>query len=96
MPIPTARKKNKAQTDVTTRPTGKKASFVPGTTKGAAEATAADAEAAASGLAFVGPTAAFAKIPLTNDASVEDSVVSRSALEMGLRAARSICGMSRG
>lgn len=47
VPKPTARKKKKAQTEVTTRPMGKKAKAVPGTTNGAAEATAADADAAA-------------------------------------------------
>ena len=39
--------KKKAHVEVTTRPIGKKANAVPGTTKGWAEDTAADADAAA-------------------------------------------------
>lgn len=96
VPRPTASIKKRAHIEVTTRPIGKNASAVPGMMKGAAEETAADAEAAASGLAFVGPLAALAKTPLTNDASEEESVVSTSSLVTGLRAARSICGMSSG
>ena len=96
VPNPTAKKKNKAQTDVTTRPTGKKASEVPGITNGAAEMTAAEADAAAWGSALVGPLAAFAKTPLTKDASLEERVVVTSWFDTGLRAARSICGMRRG
>jgi len=47
VPKPTARKKKSAHTEVTTRPIGKKARAVPGMTKGAAEDTAAEADAAA-------------------------------------------------
>jgi hypothetical protein len=47
VPNPTARKKRRAHIDVTTRPIGKKANAVPGMTNGAAEETAAEADAAA-------------------------------------------------
>ena len=67
VPRPTARKKPAVQTDVTTRPTGKKARLVPGTTNGAAVWAAAEAEAAACGLLVV--EACFAKTPFTKDAS---------------------------
>jgi hypothetical protein len=65
-------------------------------TKGAADCTAAEALAPASGSTFVGPVAAWAKMPLTKEASPEERVVSTSALVRGLRAARSICGTRRG
>jgi hypothetical protein len=81
---------------VTTSPTGKKARAVPGTTNGAAETTAADADIAAWGSAFVGELSALEKMPLTNDASEEARVVSTSSLVTGFRAARSISGMRRG
>jgi hypothetical protein len=68
----------------------------PGTTKGAADWTAAEAEAAACGSTLVGPEADFAKTPLTNEASPEERVVSTSSPVVGLRAARSICGTSKG
>lgn len=93
MPNPTARKKNSAQTDVTTSPIGKKARVVPGMTNGAADWAAADADAAAFGPVFV---EALAKTPLTKDASPEDSVAATFSFVMGLRAARSIWGISRG
>lgn len=82
--------KNAVHTDEMTRPTGKKARLWPGTTKGAADWTAAEALAAASGSTFVGPDAAFDKTPFTKDASFEESVVSTNWPERGLRAARSI------
>jgi hypothetical protein len=96
VPPPTARKKPAVQTQVTTRPTGKNARLVPGTTKGSADWTAEEAAAAALGSTFVGPDADFAKTPFTKDASPEERVVSTSWPETGLRAARSICGMRRG
>jgi hypothetical protein len=64
--------------------------------KGSADWTAAEAAAAALGSTFVGPEAAFANTPFTNDASPEDRVVSTSWPDTGLRAARSICGTRRG
>jgi hypothetical protein len=84
--------KNSAQIPVTTRPTGKKASAVPGTTKGAARKTADVAAAAAVGSALDGVLASafWAKIPLTNVASLLERVVVTSWLVVGLRAARSI------
>ena len=63
---------------MTTRPIGKKANAVPGMTNGAAEETAADADAAAWGSAFVGAVPALEKMPLTKDASWEERVVSTS------------------
>jgi hypothetical protein len=80
VPSPTARKKNSAQMEVTTKPTGKKASAVPGTTKGAARNTAEVAAAAAVGSALDGAlSAAFeAKTPLTKEASLFERVVATS------------------
>jgi hypothetical protein len=80
VPNPTARKKKRAHTDVTTRPIGKKANAVPGMTNGAAEETAADADAAAWGSALVGAVPALEKMPLTKDASWEG--VSRSEVDL--------------
>lgn len=71
---------------------GKKASAVPGTTKGAAKNTAEVAAAAAVGSAFDGAFASafWAKTPFTKQASLLESVVVTSAFVEGLRAARSI------
>jgi hypothetical protein len=96
VPPPTAMKKPAVQIEVTTRPTGKKARLCPGTTKGSADWTAAEAAAAALGSTLDGPLADFAKTPLTNEASPEDKVVSTSAPETGFLAARSIWGMRSG
>ena len=96
VPKPTAKMKKKAHVEVTTRPIGKKANAVPGTTKGSAEDTAADADAAAWGSALVGAVPALEKMPLTKDASWEDRVVSTSWPVTGFFAARSICGIRRG
>jgi hypothetical protein len=92
VPSPTARMKNNAQIEVTTKPTGKKASAVPGTTKGAAKNTAEVAAAAAVGSALDGAlSAAFeAKTPLTKEASLFERVVATSLPVVGLRATRSI------
>lgn len=96
VPKPTAAKNMPVHTLVTTRPMGKNASVWPGTTKGSADCTAAEADAAACGSTFVGPEAARAKTPFTKEASPDESVVSTSSLVTGLRAARSICGTRRG
>jgi hypothetical protein len=68
----------------------------PGTLKGSADWTAAEAAAAAFGSTLVGPEADLEKTPLTKDASPDERVVSTSWPETGLRAARSICGMRSG
>jgi len=96
VPPPTAKKNPAVHTEEMTSPTGKNARLCPGTTKGSADCTAAEALAAASGSTFVGPEAARAKTPLTKDASFEARVVSTSWLVRVLRAARSICGTRRG
>lgn len=90
--MPTARKNSAVHTHVMTRPVGKKASAVPGSTKGTAVATRAEAEAAAAaGSVTVGPWAA--KTPLTKEASWEV----RPALSSGrVREESSIVGMRRG
>jgi len=90
VPAPTATKNKNAQVDVIMRPIGETSRRWPGTTNGAADWTAAEALAPASGSTFVGPEAALAKTPLTKDASPDESVVSTSWFERGLRAVRSI------
>jgi hypothetical protein len=93
VPPPTAMKKKRAQVDVMMRPMGETSRRWPGTTNGAADSTAAEALAPASGSTLVGPEAAVAKTPFTNEASPDERVVSTSWPERGLRAERSICGM---
>lgn len=74
VPNPTAANKPAVQTQVMTRPVGKKASAVPGSTNGAAVATEAEADAAAA--SPLGVVACLAKTPLTKEASCEESVAS--------------------
>jgi hypothetical protein len=92
VPRPTERKKKRVQMLVTTKPIGKKARAVPGTTKGAARKTAEVAAAAAVGSALEGwlASAFWAKTPFTKRASLLERVVVTSAFVVGLRAARSI------
>lgn len=95
VPNPTAAKKPAVHMQVTTRPVGKNARRVPGTTKGAALATAADAEAAAA--APVGVLVdCLANTPFTKDASWEERVAVTSWLEMGFFAESWIVGIKSG
>lgn len=89
VPKPTAARKPAVHAQVTTRPMGKKARFVPGRMNGAALATAADAEAAAAPSSVM-EAACWAKTPLTKDASWEESVVVTTWPEEGLFALSSI------
>lgn len=93
MPRPTASINPPAQAHVTTKPVGKNASFVPGTTNGVEVATRADAEEAAPEVVAV---ACFANTPLTNEASVEEMVVLMAFLVVGLIAERTTVGIRSG
>jgi len=92
VPKPTARNSPPVHAQVMTRPVGKNASLVPGSTNGVA--AAAEAEAFAAGEVVLA-VLACAKTPLTKEASVEESVVV-TWLVFGEVAVRTMEGIRRG
>jgi hypothetical protein len=78
VPPPTTMKNIPAHTQAIARPIGAISMAWPGTLKGSADWTAAEAAAAAFGSTLVGPEADLEKTPLTKDASPDERVVSTS------------------